>query len=124
MSDTKKVYLLDIGTLLTDSDPEIDSYNVVYDKKYGYYDIGQCYYATLADAMADAKEHVNANKGGDDNVYAVISETFIPADADIDDTYVEGESYDVADIVYSLAIIDGKLVEKFVAGQTMQKEEE
>lgn len=124
MTGMKKVYLLDLGTLLTDSDPEFDSYNMVYDKKHGYYDIGQGYYADLASAVADAKEHVNANKGGDDNVYAVISETFIPADADVDDTYVEGESYDVADIVYSLAIIDGKLVEKFVAGQTVQKEEE
>ena len=124
MSDTKKVYLLDLGVLLGADDDEYESYNMVYDKKHGYYDIGQGYYADLASAVADAKEHVNANKGGDDNVYAVISETFIPADADIDDTYVEGESYDVADIVYSLAIIDGKLVEKFVAGQTVQKEEE
>ncbi len=118
MSDMKTVYLLDLGTLLTDSDPEIDSYNMVYDKKYGYYDIGQDYYATLADAVADAVDHVKANRP---NNYAVISETSIPADADIDDTYVEGETYDVADIVYSIACIDGQLVPQFVDGQTVQK---
>ena len=124
MSDVKKVYLLDLGTLLGADDPEYDSYNSVYDQAYGYYDIGQGYYADLASAVADAKDHVNASKDGDVDTYAVISETFIPADVDVDDTYVEGETYDVADIVYSLACIDSELVEKFVAGQTVQKEEE
>ena len=41
-----RAYLMDIGILLEKKDAEFESYSVVYDKKYRYFDEDQCYVRT------------------------------------------------------------------------------
>ena len=106
-----KAYLVDIGILLSEDDREFENYSIVYDKKYGYYDIDQYYVKDLEEAKKDVKNHINET---DENAYGIISETFLDDDVDINDTYVEGETYDVESIVYSLAKINNELKENFV----------
>lgn len=109
-----KVYLLDEGILLTEKDEDFESYNIVYDKKYGYYDEGQCYVATLEDAINQAKQYVSE---GVDNTYAVVSNTILNDDIDIndDDLCVENEEYLLEDVVYSVAKINGNIIENFIS---------
>jgi hypothetical protein len=108
-----RAYLLDVGILLTEKDTEFESYNTVYDKKYGYYDEGQCYIATEDEAIKQAKQYV---VDGVENTYAVVSNTTLDDDIDIndDELCVEDEEYITDNIVYSVAKINGKIVENFI----------
>lgn len=108
-----RAYLLDEGVLLTEKDEEFKSYNTVYDKKYGYYDECQRYVATEDEAIKHAKQYV---VDGAENSYSVVSKTTLDDDVDINDDglYVEGEEYNTDNIVYSVAKIDGKIVENFI----------
>lgn len=108
-----KAYLLDEGILLTEKDAEFEHYNIVYDHKYGYYDEGQCYVATMEDAINQAMQYV---KEGVEKTYAVVSNTTLDDDIDIndDELCVEDEEYIVDNIVYSVAKINGKIVENFI----------
>lgn len=110
------VYLVDIGILLSKEDGGFESYNNAYDKKYGYYDHGQYYVATLERAMSDGAEHLDVVGGGS---YVVISKTSLPAECDIDDTPVEGEDYSVKSVVYSARVDGEELVENFIRGQNL-----
>ena len=108
-----RAYLLDEGILLTEKDAEFGSYNTVYDKKYGYYYEGQCYIATEDEAVKQAKQYVI---DGVENTYAVVSNTTLDDDVDINDEElsVDYEEYITDNIVYSVAKIDGKIVENFI----------
>lgn len=108
-----RAYLLDEGVLLTEKDEEFKSYNTVYDEKYGYYDECQRYVATEEEAIEQAKHFV---VDGIENAYAVVSRTTLDDDVDIndDELCVEGEEYITDNIVYSVAKIDGKIVENFI----------
>ena len=116
------VYLVDMGVLIKEGEDEFESYNSVYDKKYGYYDDNQ-YYSNdnLEKIKTLCREWLEDCKDG--NPYAIISLTQISdyvVDAlykeggDLDDLPVEDESYDVGSIVYSIARIDDKIVEDFI----------
>lgn len=107
-----KAYLVDAGVLLSDEHEEFDKYSNVYDECYGYYDEVQYYVKDKEEALKQAKEYVD---NGIDSTYAVVSETNIPYDYDFENGYIEGESYNTADVVYSVTKINGELVEDFVA---------
>lgn len=116
------VYLVDMGVLIKEGEEEFDAYNSAYDKKYGYYDDNQ-YYSNenLEKIKILCRKWLEDCKDG--NPYAVVSLTQLP-DYVVDDLYKEGgtldelpvedESYDVGSIVYSIARIDGKIVEDFI----------
>lgn len=105
-------YVLDVGVLLDKSHAEFENYSTVYDKKYGYFDEMQDYHYDLSKAIAIANQYV---ADGVENTYAVITETMIDADLDLENTYVEGETYDLNDVVFSVAKIKNELVYGFVA---------
>lgn len=108
-----RAYLLEVGILLSEKDAEFESYNIVYDKRYGYYDEGQCYIATEDEAVKQAKQYVI---NGVENTYAVVSNTTLDDCVDLDDENlcVDCEDYIADNIVYSVAKIDGKIVENFI----------
>lgn len=108
-----RAYLLDEGVLLTEKDAEFESYNTVYDKKYGYYDEGQYYIATEDEAIKQAKQYV---VDGVENTYAVVSNTTLDDNIDIndDELCVEDEEYITDNVIYSVAKINGKIVENFI----------
>lgn len=107
----KKAYLIDVGILLDPSDKEIDAYNTVYDKKHGYYDENQYYKANLQQAIREANDYVNA---GVDQTYAIVSETMVPNYSKLTDTPVENESYNIENVVYSVAKLNGQVVPNFI----------
>ena len=115
MSNQKTVFLLDCGVLLDENDAEFENYNMVYDKKHGYYDEEQSYIASKGDAIAYAQQYVT---DGGDGTYAVVSETWLSKDCEPTETPVEGEVYLAQDIVYSVKNVGGKLIENFVEGQS------
>lgn len=109
-----RVYLLEEGVLLEKSNSDYSSYNNVYDKLHGYYDEGQCYEESLEKAIAHAKYYVAM---GVDGTYAVVSNATIDDDIDnIDELDVQDEEYIVDNVVYSIAKIDGEIVENFIKG--------
>ena len=106
-----KAYLVDVGVLLSENDDEFESYAIVYDKKYGYYDENQFYLPTEEEAIDFAKVYV---KDGVDNTYGVISLTELDDDFDFTDCVFGPEHYLLNDVVYSVAKINGKIVENFI----------
>lgn len=106
-----KVFLLDEGVLLSSESDYFDCYNMVYDKKWGYHDEGQCYIKDKETAINDA---INYVKEGVEKTYAVITSTIIDDSADLDDCPVEDENYDVNDIIFSVAKINGEIVFGFI----------
>lgn len=107
-----KAYLLDEGILLTKNDSEFESYNCVYDKKYGYYDEEQSYIKILNEAIKEAKNYV---ENGVENTYAIVSNTTLDDDTDINDCPAECEEYIVDNVVFSIAKINGTIIENFLA---------
>ena len=117
------VYLVDCGILLPPTDPEFSAYNMVYDHKYGYYDCGDGQY--YSDASLEELKQIGlytvTNLSPEDDTYFIIQPTFLPdyvlEDGDFDgvgDIPVEDETYNVKDIVWSIARINGKIIENFV----------
>jgi hypothetical protein len=107
-----RAYLLDEGVLLTKEDKDFNAYNTVYDKKYGYYDEGQCYIKSKEEAISEAKKYV---EDGVENTYAVVSNTTLDDDVDLDDCPVDWyEEYILDNVVYSVAKINGKIIENFL----------
>ena len=111
-SEQMEAFLLDCGILLSPEDDQFEHYAKVYDKEYGYYDEGMCYISTKSEAIRQAKKYVN---DGVNNTYAVVSTTFLPRDFDFDnENLVAGENFDSDDVIYSIAKINGEIVEDFV----------
>lgn len=121
-------YLVDVGVLLTENDEEFESYNMVYDEKFGYYDEHMYYVADEDSAISQVKEYVQK---GNPNTYGVVSyagslyqwidlDDESVSDEEIDsflgDLDVADEDYLVENIVYSVYKDEnGKLVENFIA---------
>lgn len=103
-----RAYLLDEGILLSENDDEFKDYATVYDKKYGYYDEGQFYIKSETEAIKNAKAYVEA---GVENTYAIVSNTTL----DDDDMDVDYEEYILDNVVYSVAKLNGEIVENFLA---------
>lgn len=107
-----KAFIVDEGVLLTKDNPEFARYAVVYDKNYGYYDENQYYLLSERDAIAQARQYVES---GVENTYAIVSRTTLDDGLDPADCIVCFESYSASDVVYSVAKLDGQIVEGFVA---------
>ena len=101
-------YLVDVGILLPDDDKEYNNYAIVYDKCHGYYDENQFYTRTKEEAIEYVKDYIK-RRGDEINAYGVVSETNIIYDYDFENDDIGEESYHPADVVYSLAKIDGEI---------------
>lgn len=113
MKQKNYLFLVDVGVLLSEKDDEFSSYNQVYDKKHGFYDEDQYYSADKNLAIEQVKQYVAQ---GVENSYGVVSISDTEnTNQDIANLNVSGETYDAASVVYSVAKIDGTLVEHFVA---------
>jgi len=107
-----QIYMLDTGILLAEYHPEYDSHNKVYDRLNGYYTEKQCYAVDMNDAIERAKKYVTDSI---DRAYAIVSKTNgFDTDVNIEEMPVENEGYFLSDVVYSIAKIDGKIIENFV----------
>lgn len=84
-------------------------YAYAYDNQYGYYDEDQFYVESKEDAIKQAKEYV---EDGTENTYAIVSDSYVSDDNDL--TILEDESYLPEDVIYSVAKINGNIVENFV----------
>ena len=111
---SENFYLFDVGSLLHKTHPEFDKYTHVYDQLHAYYDKCQWYMTNLDDAIKQAKKYVN---DGIDGTYVVVSESDT---LNIDDEIaainipVENETYLASNVIYSIAKINGKIIENFV----------
>lgn len=105
----KEVFLVDEGILLNRDDESFEMYAYAYDNQYGYYDEDQFYVKSRKDAIKQAKEYV---EDGVENTYAVVSNSYVSDDNDL--SILEDESYLPEDVIYSVAKINGNIVENFV----------
>lgn len=108
--------LLDVGVLLTKDNKEFNFYSAVYDHEYGYYDEDQIAYKgeDLIEAIKYARQYV---LGGVDMTYAVITNQGIvnynePWESD----RIEDFTYNREDVIFSIAKINGEIIEDFVKG--------
>lgn len=131
-----KLYRLEVGVLIDESNEDYIWYNTVYDHKHGYYD-EDSYFSFHAEELKEvAKKYV---KNGVDNTYGVITEfDFELADLGndveyaysimkevIETWYIEDwvgllqclddkDMYDIERVVYSLCKRDETIIENFV----------
>jgi hypothetical protein len=106
--------LLDVGVLLTELDDEFNSYNGVYNHRYGYYDENQIAYKgeDLIEAIKYAREYV-AN--GVDMTYAVITtQGIVNYDEPWENDRIEDFTYNAEDVIFSVAKIYGIIIEDFI----------
>lgn len=118
--ENRTVWLADVGVLMTDEkDPSFEMYSDAYDRKYGYYDENQIYFPEKQDAMNYVRDYVAK---GVEKTYGIVSETYIPESSigneDVSELPVEDENYDVKDVVFCLAKIDGNVRVNFIEGAT------
>lgn len=109
----------EVGVLLKPDHKEFDAYAIVYDKKYGYFNENDIAYKEVdkEKAIAYAKEYVEK---GVDMTYAIITdeglcdyEVYTNTGELVDDGEIESD-YNADDIIYSVAKIDGEIVENFI----------
>lgn len=112
----KTVYLVEYGKLLDKNDKEYAAYTSAYDRQHSYCDAGQYYVDNLVTAMKDAEGYLNCGKLAE-GTYAVVSRTWLPYNVETTEAVVEDEDYKPEDVLYSGAILDGKLTENFIEGQ-------
>lgn len=106
------VYLVDVGVLIHEGEHEFESYNCVYNHKYGFHDENQWYVRNKQDAIEAAKEYVDS---GVENAYAVVSQEETNEDEYDDDDYSPfNHEYTMDNVVYSSAKIKGSIVERFL----------
>lgn len=105
----KKAYLIEVGVLLTQKDPEWKSYNRVYDKQWGYYDEDQ--YFTLPtgnEKMERLKEEVYSYvRNGMPLTYGIISATMVDdsvteEQCELRSVSLENEEYKKEDVLFSV----------------------
>lgn len=109
----QEAYLVDIGVLRLEGDPEFEAYAVAYDCAYGYYDENQYYCLSRERAVAEAQDYVDE---GPELAYGIVTITQIDADIteqDLADGNVDvsDEKYLVEDVVFAVAKIDGEVGE-------------
>ena len=113
------VYIVDEGILRTELPSDSRQPEDKYDRAFRY-DGDPFYVANPFSATTFASEYVTRNK--DDMLYAVVSETYLD-DEDYEivardsDLVVCNEEYDATNVIYSVARINGKVIENFIKGQ-------
>ena len=124
MDITKKnVYLIDYGTLLPKSDEEFDAYTNVYGcDKWGFYDYNQATFITdnEDDIEKEARECMDCleNFYDDGNYYCIVTyqgraDYYYNADDEDFEIDLDTADYSQNAIVYSLAMINGQIVENY-----------
>lgn len=112
----QETYLLEAGYLLDKNDSEYECYNVVYDKKYGYYDILQ-HLILKEDLEKNIKEHKELFKSYD-NVYLIITYQGLFEWEDKEELdncdFLSFVEYETQNVVYSLKKENGKIEENFI----------
>lgn len=120
-----KLYQVEVGVLLNESDEEYESYNVAYDEKDGYYNENLWFCKTYEEAKESALEYV---ENGVEKTYAIISNinevdeqeydineygNIIDKETgyDFDSEFVD---YSLESVVKSYKKENGKIVEDFV----------
>ena len=108
-----KAYLVDVGILLSEGDMEFNSYNMVYDKSYGYFNEDLFYVIDKQEAIDYVKQYV---VDGVNNTYGIINETELDDDItseDIEngDVSVIGEACSIENVCFNLAKINDQVVE-------------
>lgn len=106
---------LDVGMLLTPDDKWFGCYRAYGNDKYGFHDDNQIAYKLeeKEKAVSYGKQYVI---NGTDGTYAVLTdqgEYLNGDDGEFDDGCVEGFTYEKKDIIFSIAKINGKIVENF-----------
>lgn len=109
-------YCLDVGVLLSPEDKYFECYKAYDNDKYGFHDENQIAYLAKEkdDAILYGKAYV---ENGVDGTYAVLTdqgECENGNDGDFDDGCVEGFEYKHKNIIYSVAKINGRIVENFL----------
>lgn len=110
---TKEVYLVEFGVLLDKDSKEANGYTDVYDKKYGYYDEDQ-FYSTKEGYEEKKTEYLDWVREGVKNSYMIVSNTVIDDNDEDEMPPVSEEHYLLSDVVYSVAKINGKIIENFI----------
>lgn len=108
------VICCEVGVLLTPDDDEFEAYTIVYDHKYGYYDENQATYKLedLDEAISYVKQYVAE---GVDMTYGIITDQgCFHYGERFDSDNIEGFTYLCEDIIYSMAKINGKIIENFI----------
>lgn len=112
-----KVYLVDVGVLLTKKDDKNSIYFNAYDKKYGYYNEKLFYKKNREKAKLFINQYVSQ---GVENTYGIVIETYIDEELiarendNIENIPVEYDDSSVDDIIYSMAKIDNQIVDDFI----------
>lgn len=109
-------YCLDVGVLLSPEDKYFECYKAYDNDKYGFHDENQIAYLAKEkdDTILYGKAYV---ENGVDGTYAVLTdqgECENGNDGDFDDGCVEGFEYKHKNIIYSVAKINGRIVENFL----------
>lgn len=107
---------LDVGVLLYPTDTYFEAYSAYESKKYGFQDENQIAYMKkdMQEAISYGRNYV---LNGKEETYAVLTnqgECENGNDGDFDDGCVEGFEYQLKDVIYSIAKIDGKIIENFL----------
>lgn len=105
----KKAYLIEVGVLLTQKDPEWKFYNRAYDRQWGYYDEDQ--YFTLMtnnEKFEKLKEEVCSYvRNGEPLTYGIISTTMVDdsiteEQCERRSVSFENEEYEKEDVLFSV----------------------
>ena len=111
----KKIYYIECGILLDKDDKEFDCYNMVFDKKHGFYDEFIDFAENLESAKKICDDYVN---NGVNNTYGIITETYGKDDLKDYEDYVDyfvGDTiiYDIHNVVYNKRK-NGNVIEEFL----------
>lgn len=109
-------YCLDVGVLLSPEDEFFECYEAYDNDKYGFYDENQIAYLAKdkEDAISYGKAYV---KKGVEGTYAVLTdqgECENGNNGDFDDGCIEDFEYKHENVIYSVAKINGRIVENFL----------
>jgi len=108
-------YSVEVGVLIPQTHEEFKAYSMVYDEKNGFYDENQWASIDLQKAAEEVMDYV---KHGVNNTYGTIS---IAGLCEVVGDESESDLFDIVDpsytleyLYYSVAKIDGKIVENFI----------
>lgn len=110
------IILCEVGVLLNKTHKEYNAYNHVWNHKWGFYNENDILYEEKDKdkAIEYAKQYVNT---GVENTYAIVSNEGIcewEDELDDGDLDIIPGCYDCKDVIYSVAKINGKIVENFL----------
>ena len=122
-----EAYFFEVGILLDHNDKEFDSYNMVYDHKWGYFNENWGLIKKNPKEFEELKDYIRSYVAdGNNHTYGII-EYYGEVEYEEDEEYAwdsgGGEicsiydikgSFKVQDVVWSIAKIDGKTVENFL----------